>query len=101
MIKITAKNDYGEKETFEKWNGKFYDESDLDQIINVTNDTAIYRPDSTLDGEGVPIAYVVTNAFPDNHMRDILYSIEESSVMRANCAGLHVIQHFSIVVLYY
>ena len=65
MIKITAKNDYGEKETFEKWNGKFYDESDLDQIINVTNDTAIYRPDSTLDGEGVPIAYVVTNAFPD------------------------------------
>ena len=34
MIKITAKNDYGEKETFEKWNGKFYDESDLDQIIN-------------------------------------------------------------------
>jgi len=87
MIKITAKNDYGEKETFEKWNGKFYDESDLDQIINVTNDTAIYRPDSTLDGEGVPIAYVVTNAFPDNRMRDILYSIEESSVMRANCAG--------------
>ena len=87
MIKITAKNDYGEKETFEKWNGKFYDESNLDQIINVTNDTAIYRPDSTLDGEGVPIAYVVTNAFPDNHMRDILYSIEESSVMRANCAG--------------
>jgi hypothetical protein len=87
MIKITAKNDYSEKETFEKWNGKFYDESDLDQIINVTNDTAIYRPDSTLDGEGVPIAYVVTNAFPDNHMRDILYSIEESSVMRANCAG--------------
>ena len=87
MIRITAKNDYGEKETFEKWNGKFYDESDLDQIINVTGDTAIYRPDSTLDNEGVPIAYVVTNAFPDNHMRDILYSIEESSVMRANCAG--------------
>ena len=87
MIKITARNDYGEKETFEKWNGKFYDETDLDQIISVESDTVVYRPDSTLDGEGVPIAYVVTDAFPNDHMRDILYGIQESSVMRANCAG--------------
>ena len=87
MKKIIAKNDYGEKETFEKWNGKFYDESDLDQIINIQSDTAIFRPDATLAGEGVPIAYVVTNAFPNDHMRDILYGIQESSVMRANCSG--------------
>ena len=87
MKKIIAKNDYGEKETFEKWNGKFYNETDLKQIINIQSDTAIFRPDATLAGEGVPIAYVVTNAFPNDHMRDILYGIQESSVMRANCSG--------------
>jgi len=45
------------------------------------------RPDATLDGKGVPIAYVVTNAFPNDNVRNILYSIEETSVMRANCSG--------------
>jgi len=87
MKYITAKTDYGEKETFDKWNGKFYDESDLDEIVYVTEDTAIFRPDATLDGKGIPIAYVVTNAFPNDDMRDVLYRIEESSVMRANCSG--------------
>ena len=52
MRKIIAQNDYGEKETFEKWNGKFYQESDLAQIIHVTEDTAVMKPDSTLDGSG-------------------------------------------------
>ena len=87
MRKILAKTDYGEKATFDKWTGKFYNESDLDDIIHVTEDTAIMRPDSTLDGEGVPIAYIVTNAFPNDDMRDFLYGIEDSSVMRANCSG--------------
>ena len=87
MKYITAKTDYGEKETFEKWNGKFYQESDLDQIIHVTEDTAVMKPDSTLDGSGVPIAYIITNAFPNDKIRNILYGIEESSVMRANCSG--------------
>jgi len=87
MKYITAKTDYGEKETFDKWNGKFYNESDLDEIIHITEDTLIMRPDATLDGPGVPIAYVVTNAFPNDDMRNVLYGIEESSVMRANCAG--------------
>ena len=35
MKYITAKTDYGEKETFEKWNGKFYSEKDLDEIISI------------------------------------------------------------------
>ena len=56
MKKITAKLDLGEKETFSKWNGQFYTENDLDQIVHVTEDTAVYRPDATLDGEGIPIA---------------------------------------------
>ena len=87
MKYITAKTDYGEKETFERWKGKFYQESDLDQIVHVTEDTVVMRPDATLDGKGVPIAYVVTNAFPNDNVRNILYSIEETSVMRANCSG--------------
>ena len=87
MKYITAKTDHGEKETFEKWKGKFYQESDLDQIVHVTEDTVVMRPDATLDGDGVPIAYVITNAFPNDNVRNILYSIEETSVMRANCSG--------------
>ena len=87
MKHIIAKTDYGEKETFERWNGKFYQESDLDQIVYATEDTVVMRPDATLDGPGVPIAYVVTNAFPNDTIRNILYGIEESSVMRANCSG--------------
>ena len=87
MKYITVKTDYGEKETFEKWNGKFYQESDLDEVFHITEDTAILRSDSTLDGSGVPIAYVITDAFPNDNIRNILYSIEESSVMRANCSG--------------
>ena len=87
MKYITAKTDYGEKDTFEKWNGKFYQESDLDQIISITEDTAIVRPDSTLDGKGVPIAYVIIDAVLDKNITDVLYNVEDSSVMRANCAG--------------
>ena len=87
MKYITAKTDYGEKETFEKWKGKFYQESDLDQIIHITEDTAIYRPDATLDGKGIPIAYVITDAVLDDNITDVLYSVEDSSIMRANCAG--------------
>jgi|TARA_R110000823_G_C15908495_1_gene497536 hypothetical protein len=87
MKHIIAKNDYGEKKTFERWSGKFYDEKDLDQIITITEDTAIYRPDSTFDEEGIPIAYIATNCFADDSMRDVLYSIEDVSTMRANCSG--------------
>jgi hypothetical protein len=87
MKYITAKTDYGEKETFEKWKGKFYQESDLDQIVHITEDTAIYRPNATLDGKGIPIAYVITDAVLDDNITDVLYSVEDSSVMRANCAG--------------
>lgn len=87
MRKIIAQNDFGEKATFDKWNGKFYAENDLNEIVHVTEDTAIFRPDSTLDGDGVPIAYVITDAVLDDNITDILYSVEDSSVMRANCSG--------------
>ena len=68
MRKIIAQNDFGEKATFDKWNGKFYAENDLNEIVHVTEDTAIFRPDSTLDGDGVPIAYVITDAVLDDNI---------------------------------
>ena len=78
---ITAQNDYGARETTNRWKGEFVNESDLDQIVHCTKDTVITRP------SGIPIAWVITNAFPDDDMREILYRITDSSVMRANCSG--------------
>ena len=87
MKKITLTNDYGEKDTFKKWNGKFLDESSYNKVITVTEDTAILKPTVSLDGTDVPLAYVITNVYPDDKVRDTLMSIEDTSKMRANCSG--------------
>ena len=87
MKKITAKIDLGEKEIFKKWNGKFLDESAYTEVITVTEDTGIMKPTISLDGSDVPLAYVMTNVYPNDNVRNILMSIEESSTMRANCSG--------------
>ena len=84
---ITAKSDYGERETLDRWKGQFLDEDDLDELVHIDRDTVILRPDPILKGSGAPIAYVVTNAFSDDSMREVLYRINQSSNMRANCAG--------------
>ena len=36
MKKIQLTKDYGKKETFEKWNGKFLDDSSYDKVYKVT-----------------------------------------------------------------
>ena len=41
MKAIYAQADYGEKQTHEEWNGKFYDEKDLNQIVTITENKAI------------------------------------------------------------
>ena len=65
MKKITVKVDHGYKETFAKWNGKFLDETAYDEVIKVTNeDMGIMKPVTPLDGSDVPLAYVITNAYP-------------------------------------
>ena len=87
MKKITLTKDYGEKDTFKKWNGKFLDESSYDKVIKVTEDTAILKPTVSLDGTDVPLAYVMTNVYPNDIIRDTLMSIEDTSTMRANCSG--------------
>ena len=89
MHKITAPIDSGAKETFAKWNGKFLDDSAYTQVIKVTDeDMGIMKPIASLDGSDVPLAYVVTNAYPKkSKIRDVLMNIEDTSKMRANASG--------------
>ena len=89
MKKIVVEKDLGEKETFAKWNGKFLDETSYDKVIKVTDeDMGVMKPINSLDGSDVPLAYVITNAYDDNDViRNTLMSIEDVSVMRANCSG--------------
>jgi len=87
MKYITAKIDLGEKETFQKYNGKFLEESDAQDLITVTEDTAIMKPVVSLDGSDVPLAYVITNAYPNDNVRNVLATIDDTSTMRANCSG--------------
>jgi hypothetical protein len=87
MKYITVKNDLGEKATFQKYNGKFLEESDAQDLITVTEDTAIMKPVASLDGSDVPLAYVICNAFPNDNVRNVLATIEDTSTMRANCSG--------------
>ena len=87
MKKIVVDKDLGEKETFDKWNGKFLDETSYDVVHHVTEDTGIMKPIQSLDGSDVPLAYVITNAYGDDSVRNTLMTIEDVSVMRANCSG--------------
>ena len=87
MKKIVVDKDLGEKETFDKWNGKFLDETSYDTVHHVTEDTGIMKPIQSLDGSDVPLAYVITNAYGDDSVRNTLMTIEDVSVMRANCSG--------------
>ena len=89
MKKMTVKKDLGQKETYDLWNGKFLDETAYDEVIKVTDeDVGVMKPIKSLDGSDVPLAYVITNAFPkESKIREILTTIEDTSTMRANCAG--------------
>ena len=65
MKKTIVETDLGQKETYEKWNGKFLDESAYHTVIKVTDeDMGVMKPILSLDGSDVPLAYVITNAFP-------------------------------------
>ena len=87
MKYITPDKDEGEKETYSKWNGKFLDESSYDKVIHVTENTALMKPTISLDGSDVPLAYIMTNVYPDDEVRNCLATIADTSTMRANCSG--------------
>jgi hypothetical protein len=87
MKKINLKFGFDQKETFKKYNGKFITDDMYDTIWRPTEDTAIYKPNATLFGDGVPLAYIITNAYDDDVVRDCLYSITDQTTMRGNCSG--------------
>ena len=66
MKKIQLTKDYGKKETFEKWNGKFLDDSSYDKVYKVTQkeDLGIMKPVKSLDGYDVPLAYCLLYTSP-------------------------------------
>ena len=55
MKKIVVDKDLGEKETFDKWNGKFLDETSYDKVYHVTEDTGIMKPVQSLMGQMFPL----------------------------------------------
>ena len=88
-IVVDVEKDLGFEETYDKWNGKFLDETSYDRLVKVTDeDVGVIKPINTLDGSDVPLAYVITNVYHDNNViRNTLMSIEDVTVMRANCSG--------------
>lgn len=87
MKKIKLTTDLDERETFKKWNGKFLDKSSYSKVYRIKEDTGIMKPTNSLDGSDVPLAYIITNAYPDDRVRNVLASIEDTTKMRANCSG--------------
>ena len=83
-----AKKDLGKKETYAQWNGKFLGDDSYDELLTVTDeDVRVNKPFKTIDGGNAPLAAVVTNVYPDDSVKEMLKSISDVSVMRANCAG--------------
>ena len=83
-----AKKDLGKKETDLRWKGNFLGDDSYDDLIVVTDeDTNIYKPFRTIDGNHVPLATIITNVYPDDSIKEMLKEISDVSVMRGNCAG--------------
>ena len=87
MQTIKLEHDFGAKQTLDVWSGKFLTEDAYNKVVSPVEDVAIYKPGATLMEEGVPLAYVVCNAYPDNTILNCLKTIEETTVMRANASG--------------
>ena len=92
-MEFTAKTDLGFKETFDKWNGKYLNEDSYDTVISsidVKDDIIkIYKPHGTLMGETL-LACIVKRAYKGDQyhlIKDTLFSIDDTSTMRANAAG--------------
>ena len=87
MQSIKLEHDFGVKQTFDKWNGKYLTKDSYVEVVSPTEDTAIYKPGATLLDAGMPLAYVVCNAYPNTQVLDCLKTIEETTTMRANASG--------------
>ena len=93
-MEFVAEKDLGYKETHEKFNGKWLDESDYDTLISSigVNEKVIKvsKPVASIDGDRPPLAYIVKGEYTGDmyqQIKDTLFSIDDVSTMRANAAG--------------
>ena len=66
MQTIKLEHDFGTKQTLDVWGGKFLTEDAYNKVVSPVEDVAIYKPGATLVDEGIPLAYVVCNVYPNN-----------------------------------
>tara|TARA_A100001388_G_C28742252_1_gene487508 strand:- start:350 stop:1348 length:999 start_codon:yes stop_codon:yes gene_type:complete len=93
-MEFVAEKDLGYKETHEKFNGKWLDESDYDTLVSSigVNEKVIKvsKPVASIDGDRPPLAYIVKGEYTGDmyqQIKDTLFSIDDVSTMRANAAG--------------
>ena len=90
-MEYTAKVDHGQKETFDKWNGKYLTEESYDEVITSKGVKAdiikIYKPHATLGEKPLLAAIVKGHVKNEIEIKDTLFSIDDVSTMRANAAG--------------
>ena len=87
-MEFITKVDHGQKETFDKWNGKFLDETSYDTVVHSRGSGSdiikVYKPHASL-GERPLLAYIVRGHMKDRlDIKDTLFSIDDVSTMRAN-----------------
>ena len=90
-MEYTAKVDHGQKETFDKWNGKYLTEESYDEVVTSKGVDAdiikIYKPHATLGEKPLLAAIVKGHVKNEIEIKDTLFSIDDVSTMRANAAG--------------
>lgn len=90
-MEYIATKDLGFKPTFEKWNGKFLDETSYDEVITSKGADAdvikIYKPHASLGEKPLLAAIVKGHVKNELDIKDTLFSIDDVSTMRANAAG--------------
>jgi len=90
MKTFIADIEHDEKETDDKWNGKFATEDCYKKVIKCDETFRVVRPSKNILNDYEPIAIVVKNGFKEDEydlIKDTLYSIQETTNMRANCSG--------------
>ena len=90
MKTFIAEVEHDEKETDNKWNGNFATPECYKQVIKCDETFRVVRPNKNILNDYEPIAIVVKKGFnEDEHdlIKDTLYSINETSNMRANASG--------------
>ena len=87
-MEFIAKVDHGQKETHDKWNGKFLDKSSYDEVISSIGVDEkvikISKPVASVTGDRAPLAYIVKGEYTGDmyqNIKDTLFSIDDVSCL--------------------